>query len=171
MIKKSRTNLKFFILHLHIFEYKLSLKNPIKLRMSFIWKILDSGQITHKYWPFLKCRNTQISLIISWEREREGERERGMMSERINYENNLNDRFERERERERERGLILKTNWMTDLREREREREREHILIYVFPSLSGITHCIVIILSLSLVDCVIKVLPVYTRRKFLDFSK
>ena len=54
-------------------------------------------------------------------------------------------------------------------REREREREREHTLIYVFPSLAGITqHGIVIILSPS-VGCVIKVLPVYTRRKFLDF--
>ena len=52
---------------------------------------------------------------------------------------------------------------------REREREREHTLIYVFPSLAGITeHGIVIILS-PFVGCVIKDLPEYTRRKFLDF--
>ena len=71
------------------------------------------------------------------------------------------------------KGWLWKKSWMKVLWERECvwewERERENTLIFVFPSLAGITqHGIVIILSPS-VDCVTKVLPVYNRRKSMDF--
>ena len=71
---------------------------------------------------------------------------------------------------ERLGGFIMKKRLMIVERERERgrERERAQTLIFVFPSLAGITQHGFIIIGPS-VNCVIKFLPVYTSRKSLDF--